>query len=135
MIKIKISADEPIVFFIRIKGPKGIREFRAILDTGSTYCAIPLQDARELGYDAYYDDFSKTGEATKGISKMGILETDELELEEVIVADLVARNVKALTWDLPKFTGIEAVLGMSFLCHFNTCLDFKQGYLTITPIS
>ena len=57
MIKIKISADEPIVFFIRVKGPKGVREFRAILDTGSTYSTIPLQDARELGYDAYYDDY------------------------------------------------------------------------------
>ena len=132
--KIKISTDEPIVLFVRIKGQKGVREFRAILDTGSTDCAIPLQVARELGYNAYYDDFSKTGEATRGISKMGYFETDEIVLEEVTVADLVAKDVKALTMDLPRLAGIEAVLGVSFLRQFNTCIDFKQGYLTIEPI-
>ena len=133
--KIKISADEPIVFFVRVKGPKGIREFRAILDTGSTYSAIPLQDAQQLGYDAYFDDFSKTGEGTNGISKTAMFQTDEIVLEEVAVADLVARDVKALTMDLPRFSGIEAILGISFLRHFNTCINFEQGYLTIEPIS
>ena len=133
--KIKISADEPIVFFVRVKGPKGVREFRAILDTGSTDSSIPLQDARQLGYDAYYDDFSKTGEGTNGISKTAMFETDEIVLEEVAVADLVARDVKALTLDLPRFSGIEAILGISFLRHFNTCIDFEKGYLTIEPIS
>jgi len=132
--KIKISANEPIIFFIRVRGPKGVREFRAVLDTGSTDCVIPLQDARELGYDAYYDDYSKTGIGTKGISKNSIFETDELVLKEVSVADLVVKEVKALTWDLPRYSGIEAVLGMSFLSHFNIYMDFKQGCLTMEPI-
>lgn len=132
--KIRISADEPIVFFVRVKGPKGVREFRAVLDTGSTDSLIPLQYARELGYDAYYDDFSKTGEATRGITKTDIIETDEIVLEEVAVADLVARDVKALAYDMSRFTGIEAVLGISFLRNFNTYINFEQGYLTIQPI-
>jgi len=132
--KIKISADKPIVFFIRVKGPKGIREFQALLDTGSTDSLIPLQDARDLGYDAYYDDFSKTGEGTKAITTLGVYETDEITLEEVAVGDLVAKDVKALAFDLPKRAGIEAVLGISFLRNFNTCINFEQGYLTIEPI-
>lgn len=133
--KIRISADEPIVFFVRVKGPKGVREFRAIFDTGSTDCLIPLQDARALGYDAYYDEISKTGEATRGVTKLVMIETDEIVLEEVAVADLVARDVKALAYDMPKSTGIEAVLGTSFLRNFKTCINFEQGYLTIEPIS
>jgi len=133
--RLKISADEPIVFFVRVKGPKGTREFRAVLDTGATDCIIPLQDARALGYNAYYDAFTRTGEGKRGISKTDIFETDEIVLEEISVADLTARDVKAMTHELPKWSGIEGVLGMSFLSHFNTCLNFEQGYLDIEPIS
>ncbi len=133
--KIKISADEPIVFFVRVKGPKGVREFRAVLDTGSTDSLIPLQDARDLGYEAYFDPFTRTGEGTLGITKTDIFETDEIVLEEVAVADLVARDVKALAFNMPKSAGFEAVLGISFLRNFNTHINFEQGYLTIQPIS
>jgi predicted aspartyl protease len=118
--KIKVSAEEPIVFFIRVKGPKGIREFRAVLDTGSTYCLVPLQDARDLGYDAYFDPFTRVGTGVVGVAKTDIFETDEIVLEEVAVADLVAKNVRAMTHELPRSAGIEGVIGNSFLRFFKT---------------
>ena len=133
--RIKINPDDPIVFFIRVKGPKGIREFRAVLDTGSTDSLIPLQDARALGYDAYFDPFTRVGEGKRAVSKTDLFETDEIVLEEVFVGDLIAKDVKALAFDMPKSAGIEAVLGLSFLRHFNTQINFEEDYLEIQPIS
>ncbi len=130
--KLKIEAGKPITLFVRIKGEKGVREIRAVLDTGSQYCVIPLQDARQLGYDAYFSP-DDPGSGTIAVTKAELIEVDEIELEEVSVGDLVARNVKSLVWGFPKLAGVEGLLGLSFLEHFRTSLDFKQGLLTIEP--
>ena len=132
--KLKITPDRPIMFFVRVKGRKGVREYRALLDTGSEYSIIPLQDARDLGYDAYCDPASDPGLGTLAMTKTDMAELDEIVLEEVGVADLVAKNVKALACDLPRFGGVEATLGLSFLKNFKTTIDYNKGYLTIEPI-
>jgi predicted aspartyl protease len=131
--KIRIMAEEPIIFFVRVKGPQGEREMRAVLDTGSVYSMIPVQDARQLGYDAYFDRMSMPDCGTPAVTKSDIIETDSIELEEVRVGNLVATNVKALTWDMPRLAGVEAILGLSFLKNFMTTLDYANNQLTIEP--
>lgn len=131
--KIKITPDRPIMLFVRIKGKKGIREYKAVLDTGSEYCVIPLQDARDLGYDAYFDA-EDPGNGVKIVTKTDMAELDEIVLEEVTVADLVAKNVKAVAHYLPHIGRVEATLGLSFLKNFKTTIDFKENYLTIESI-
>ena len=128
--KLKIEKGKPILFFVRIKGEKGIREYNAVLDTGSEYCIIPLQDARDLGYEAYCDP-DDPGEGVKGVTKSEMFEYDLIELEEVQVTDLTAKKVKALALNLPRVSRIEATLGLSFLENFKTTLDYNAGYLTI----
>ena len=54
-------------------------------------------------------------------------------MEEIGVADAVAKNVKALAYDIPKLAGVEAILGLSFLKNFKTTIDYKKGYPTIEP--
>jgi predicted aspartyl protease len=132
--KIKINPEEPITFFVRMKGPKGTREFRAVLDTGCTDCCVPLQDARNLGYNAFFEPFTRTGEGQLAVSSTDIWESDEIVLEEVAVGDLVVKNVKSMTHELPRLAGIEGIIGNSFLCHFKTCVNFEEGYLTIEPV-
>jgi predicted aspartyl protease len=131
--KLKIEKDKPIMFFVRVKGSKGTREYNAVLDTGSEYCVIPLQDARDLGYEAYChpDD---PGDGVKAVTKTDMCEYDEIELEEVQVADISAKNVKALAHFLPRVSRIEATLGLSFLRNFKTTIDYETGYLTIDTI-
>ncbi len=106
--KFKIEPDKPITLFVRFKGTKGVREMRAVLDTGSQYCIIPLQDARQLGYDAYFNA-DDPGERTIGITKTDLVEVDEIELEEVSVGDLVAKRVKSLVWTLPSHCGTAII--------------------------
>ena len=132
--RIKIALDQPIIFFVRVKGPKGTREFRAVFDTGSAYSLIPVQDARSLGYNAHFDPVSDIGTGTSIITKSDFVETDEIVLEEVSVADLTAKNVKAIAYNMPQIGGIEAVLGMTFISQFKTCMNIEQGYLTVERI-
>jgi len=131
--KLKIEKGKPIIFFVRVKGRKGVREYNAVLDTGSEYSVIPKQDARDLGYDAYChpDD---PGEGVKAVTKTDMCELDEIELEEVRVADIVVKNVKALAHYLPKVGRVEATLGLSFLRDLKTTIDYETGYLTIENI-
>lgn len=133
MIRVKIEPEKPITLFVRVKGENGVREYQAVLDTGSEYSIIPLQDARELGYEAYCDP-EDPGGGTRAITKTDMVELDEIELEEVQVGDLVAKNVKALAHHLPRLGGVEATLGLSFLKNFKTTIDYKAGYLTIEPM-
>jgi len=131
--KMKIIPDKQILLFVRVKGKKGVREFQAVLDTGSEYSRIPLGAARELGYEAYVDTDIEVGIGKPAVTQGAIFEANEIVIEEIIVADLVARNVKALACDLPRIAGVEALLGINFLKNFRTTIDYKKGYLTIEP--
>jgi predicted aspartyl protease len=131
--KFKIKPGEPILVFMRVKGKNGVRELRAIIDTGSQYSVISFQDARRLGYEAYFDIVSDPGGGTRTLTQAGIIEVDEISLEEVSIGELVAKDVKTLAFDLPKFGRTEAILGLSFLKNFKTTIDFKQGFLTLEP--
>jgi predicted aspartyl protease len=133
MIKLKLVPGEPITCFIQVKGKNGIREFKAVLDTGAKYCVIPISDARQLGYDAYWDYLTRSGKAGRPVLLGGILEADEIILEEVIIGDLVAKNLEAFAYDIPRLAGIEAILGVNFLSNFKTTLDYQKGYLTMEP--
>jgi predicted aspartyl protease len=132
--RVKIDPDEPITLFVQLKGPRGTREFRAVVDTGCIECIVPLQDARNLGYNAVFEPFTRTGDGQLAISTTDIYETDEITLEQLTIGNLVATNVKALTKELPRLAGIEGVLGVSFLRNFNLYFNFAEGYLEITPI-
>lgn len=118
------------MLFVRVKGPRGYREYRAVLDTGSQYCIIPLQDARDLGYNAYNNP-NDPGLGTNAVTKTDMVELDEIDLEEISIGNLKARNVKSLAYHLPRLTGVEALLGLSFLEQFKTTIDYRAGYLTI----
>jgi len=115
--------------------PQGDKGIPGSPGYGLNDCLIPLQDARSLGYNAYFEPMTREGRGTTGISKTDIFETDEVVLEEVSVGNLVAKDVKAMAYELPKWSGIEGVMGLSFLQHFNTQINFKEGYLDIEPLS
>ena len=131
--KMKLIPGKQILLFVRIKGKKGIRELQAVLDTGSEYSRIPLGIARQLGYEAYIDTEIEAGVGKQVVTQGLIFEANEIVIEEISVADLVAKNVKALAYDLPRIAGVEALLGISFLKNFRTTIDYKKGYLSIEP--
>jgi predicted aspartyl protease len=133
--KMKIFPDRPITLFVHITGNNGKREMRAVIDTASQYCIIPLQDALQLDCIEHFSSDPVPGERTRMVTNIALLEANEIVLNEVSVADVVAKNVKTLAYNMTRQAGIEAVLGLSFLQQFKTVIDYEKGYLTIEPFA
>ena len=131
MMKIRINKDKPITLFVRVKGSRGVRELRAVLDTGSSLCTVPVTDAREIGYAAFYDPIANKGEGTYTITQTGIMDLEELVIDEMAVADLSAKAVPAIACNLPRMGGIDMILGLSFLNRFKITIDYEEGWLTM----
>lgn len=132
--KLSFTPGEPLIYFARFKGSKGWRELKAVIDIGSVYCVVPVFDAMQLGYEAYFDTQSERGEGTEMITSSGIVEARELEIEEFALGNLSAFNVAALALDMPRLGRVDMVLGQSFLKNFNVMLNFKEGYMTLESL-
>lgn len=128
----KLTLTNPPTFFVRVKGERGVREYRAVLDTGCTYCMIPKKDAVGLGYIAEYDAVERTeGEGGPVISGSFIIDVPFITLKEVSVGELTAKNLQTVLSDLPTPSGVDMILGTNFLKNFRVTFDFKNNALTI----
>ena len=129
--RIPISADKPLTLFVRIKGPVCTREFRALIDTGSDMCMIPLYDARDMGMENHYDPNMGSNPDYMRICSNCYFEAETLIMEKVMIGDIEAENVEFVSWTLPRDGGIDVILGRSFLKHFKLTVDYKEGFMTI----
>ena len=129
--RISIEKEKPITLFVRLKGPRGIRELRAVLDTGSSWCTVPITDAREIGYAAFYDPMINRGDGIYVLTQNGIMDYEGLILEEIMVGELSAKAVPAVACHLPRLGGVDMILGLSFLNRYKTTLDYANNLLTI----
>lgn len=113
-----------IVVPVELIGELGSRTLDMALDTGATYTMIPWRVAEALGYDP-------------GVARRRVVLTTPSGLE---VAPLITlRGVKALGYeasqvevvchDLPVESGVQGLLGLSFLRHLNLDLHLKSGQL------
>lgn len=129
--KLQISPDKPLTLFVRIKGPNCVREFRAIIDTGSDLCVIPKEDLHDMGIDASFDPMCDHVSTNYRICNSCYFEAESVMLDKVMIGDIEASNVEFLVLTLPRDGGIDVILGRSFLKNFKTTVDYKSGYLTI----
>jgi len=67
-----------------------------------------------------------------GIREMDVV-LDTGTVASIQMADIRAEAVDAICHDIPEITGIEGLLGFSFLKHFRTSIDYTMGVLEITP--
>ena len=96
------------------------------LDTGASTTIISTKVAKEIGYElsqitalASFGDASQTHLVPKVV------------LKSLSLADARVENIEALCYTIPEEYGIDGVIGLNFLRHFNIGLDFKQGVLTL----
>jgi len=95
---------------IKIVGPKGSIKVDMILDTGASL----VSDRQEI------------------ITANGVIEVPKLRVDRISVGGAEAREVEVICHDIPEFTGIRGLLGLSFLKHFRTVIDYRQGYLELS---
>lgn len=120
--------DIPIILRrVGIHGPSGVREIDAILDTGAVYTVIAWDVAKDIGYDPAVSE-----RRMPIVTANGVIEAPLITVESIQLADLRAEAVDVICHDIPEIAGIEALLGLSFLRHFRTLLDYTTGVLEIT---
>lgn len=123
--KVSYPLTIPPIIPVRFKGPKGTKEVDALIDTGASYVILSWKDAVHLGYNPR--DASSVRVATAA----GFISIPEITLHSVEILDLKRQKVKALVKDLSD-TGIQAILGWSFLDRFTLKIDPKKKILEIS---
>lgn len=111
---------------VKISGPNGTVSVDLILDTGATFVAISWAVAKVIGYDP-----AVVSEREEIITANGVIEVPKLNVDSVTVGNVEARDVEVICHDMPELVEVRGLLGLSFLKHFRTVIDYRKGYLEI----
>ena len=88
--RIPITPGDPIILPLRVSGPLGSREFEGILDTGSTFLTIPLEDAIDLGYDISHAPHAAV------VTANGVIQSPKIILRDAAADGIVIDQVAGL---------------------------------------
>lgn len=97
-----------------------------LLDTGATYTAIPMRVAKGMGLSV------DPGQTTPILTAKGSFERMPLVyLDRVQVMGLGSEDVEAVIINLPAKTGLDGLLGGSYLRDYRVLIDYPHGILEI----
>ena len=97
-----------------------------LLDTGATYTAIPKRVAKGLGLSI--DPKRKR----RILTASGSFElVPWVKLDRVRVLGQSSEDVEAVIINLPSSTGLDGLLGGSYLKDYRVLIDYPQGILEI----
>ncbi len=95
------------------------------LDTGSTYTIISRNVAESLGLNIYSNDSVDIFTASV-LEKVPLLKIDGNR-----VLNKEVKTVTIAIHDLPARSGVDGLLGLSFLKHCDLRINFKEGWLEL----
>lgn len=98
---------------------------RLVLDTGATFVVLPWRIINALDIRIDPDLLVRMSTAST------VESTPLVVLPKMKVLGNTVNNVQCLVKDLPPESGVDGLLGVSFLRHFNLTLDFVHGKLTL----
>ncbi|MEW5694263.1 MAG: retropepsin-like aspartic protease [Candidatus Hydrogenedentota bacterium] len=116
-----------VVRNVKITGPKGSIRVDLIFDSGAAFTAISWSALKVIGYDP-----AGVPERQEIVTANCVIEVPKLRVESMTVSDVKAQEVEVICHDIPELAGIRGLLGLSFLKHFRTVIDYKEGYLEIS---
>ena len=62
----------------------------------------------------------------------GVVDVPVITVAAVTLGDVCAENVEVVVHDIPEIADIQGRLGLSFLRHCRTVIDYAAGSLEIT---
>lgn len=116
-----------VVRNVKIVGPKGFVRVDLIFDTGAAFTAISWSVLKMIGYDPV-----SVSERQEIVTANGVIEVPKLRVESIVIGNIEAREVEVICHDIPELAGVRGLLGLSFLKHFRTVIDYRQGYIEIS---
>jgi clan AA aspartic protease (TIGR02281 family) len=123
----KIKIGTPIIIErVKVEGPKATREVDLILDTGARFTSLSWEILEDIGYDP-----AISSERVKLITANGVIEAPLVRVKKLSISNLSCKNVEVVCLDVPELAEVDGLLGLSFLTHFRTVIDYKKGFLEI----
>lgn len=116
-----------VVKHVKLFGHSGTIQVDMILDTGAAFTVISWADLKIVGYDP-----AISSERQEIITANGVIEVPKVNIEAIAVGDTKAFGVEVICHDIPELAGIRGLLGLSFLKHFRTIIDYKNDYLELS---
>jgi len=124
----RMSIGIPLVVRnVRITGPNGSVRVDLIFDTGAAFTVLSWTVLRIIGYDP-----AVVSARQEIITANGVIAVPKLCIESVLIGNTEARNVETICHDIPELAAVRGLLGLSFLKHFRTVIDYKENYLDIS---
>ncbi|NTV30682.1 clan AA aspartic protease [candidate division WWE3 bacterium] len=103
-----------------------IERSRLVFDTGATYCMLPWKLVTALGIEINQNNTIQTTTAST-------IETSPIiTIPIMTVLGFSVKNVSCIVRDLPSVSGVDGLLGLSFLKHFKMKVDFAKGELELS---
>lgn len=109
-----------IVLPVELTGPAGTQTMDLVLDTGASLVLVHRKDARLLGYDVDAAERSRSITTVSGVERLPVLTAERVKALGVAVDD-----VDMVCHDLPPGSGVDGLLGLSFLRHLD--LHLRSG--------
>lgn len=95
-----------------------------LLDTGATYTAIPMRVARNLGVQVDPEQTTRILTAKGSFERVPLLRLDRVQ-----ALGLSSEDVEAVIINLPAKTGLDGLLGGSYLRDYQVLIDYPHGIL------
>jgi clan AA aspartic protease (TIGR02281 family) len=124
----RFPIDIPLVVKnVKISGPKGTVRVDLIFDTGAAFTALSRSVVKIIGYDP-----ALAKERQEIITANGVLDVPKLRVVSIAVGDIEVKDIEVICHDIPELVEVRGLLGLSFLKHFRTVIDYREGYLEIS---
>ena len=123
----KLKLEIPIIVErVKICGPVAIREVNLLLDTGAKFTTLNWDILKDIGYDP-----ATVSERVNIVTANGIIEAPFLKVESISIGELSLKNVEVICHTIPELVEVDGLLGLSFLSHFKTIIDYREKVLEI----
>lgn len=116
-----------VVMNVKITGPKGSVKVDLVFDTGAAFTALSWSVLKVIGYDPVI-----ASERQEIVTANGVIEVPKLRVAGIAIGNAEAKEVEVICHDIPELVEVRGLLGLSFLKHFRTVIDYKEGYLELS---
>lgn len=126
MPSLKFNPDQSVIVLeAKISGRSLATTARLVFDTGASLVILPWKITTALGIKI---DPTQTIQTTTASS---IESAPAITIPKISVLGEEIKNVKAIVKDLPEGSGVDGLLGLSYIKNFNVEINFKTGVLTL----
>jgi predicted aspartyl protease len=123
--------EEDLIYLsATIFGPLGDINAHLALDTGATITMIRRGILLAIGYD-----LDSIATKISIVTGSGVEAAKQLTVEKIQAIDQAVDDVTVICHDLPEETGLDGLLGLNFLRHFDIEINYSTSTLALSPIS